>query len=179
MYTNRLTKTKKHSISTIKINFQDASWKYAYILKINHTKESKQSRRLCYFMIPISVQSEFRPRTWAMSALKFKVCQQASVTQNFLCVRRENLQAQLLQFWSISVSFPRVCRDLSPLPLFVQGLTVCAGVAVLSPHCEGPRKQCLWGRFWYKARPAGLEGEMWVLTTLLNMVQKYKKQEQK
>lgn len=90
-------KAKKHSISTIKINFQDVSWKYAYILKINHTKESKQSKRLCYFMIPISVQSEFRPMTWAMSALKLKVCQQASVRQNFLCVQRENLQAQLLQ----------------------------------------------------------------------------------
>lgn len=90
-------KAKKHSISTIKINFQDASWKYAYILKINHTKESKQSKRLLYFMIPISVQSEFRPMTWALSALKLKVCQQASVRQNFLCVQRENLQAELVQ----------------------------------------------------------------------------------
>lgn len=35
--------------------------------------------------------------TWAMSALKLKVCQQASVRQNFLRVQRENLQAQLLQ----------------------------------------------------------------------------------
>lgn len=141
MYTNRLTKTKKHSISTIKINFQDASWKYAYILKINHTKESKQSRRLCYFMIPISVQSEFRPMTWAMSALKFKICQQASVRQNFLCVQRENLQAQLLQFWSNSVSSPRVCRDLSPLPLLVQGPAVhrggCAAPSPLTVRVPG------------------------------------------
>lgn len=41
-YAMTLKKARRHSISVIKINFQDTFWKYAYILKINHTKESKQ-----------------------------------------------------------------------------------------------------------------------------------------
>lgn len=115
-YTTSLEKTMKHSISMIKINFQDASWKYAYILKSNHTKESKQSKRLCWFMIPISVQRGLRPMTWALSALNFKVCQQARVRQNFLCVQRENLQAELREGLRCNfMSLPRAFRDLSPL----------------------------------------------------------------
>lgn len=109
-------------------------------------------------MIPISVQSEFRPMTWAMSALNLKVCQQASVRQNFLCVQRDNLQAQLREgLRSNSASFPRVCRDLSPLSC-VQGPAVCTGVGVqprntLSTILEGAvcirdwhRQQSLGGR---------------------------------
>lgn len=89
---------------------------------------------------------------------------------------------------SNSVSSPRVCRDLSPLPLCVQGPAVCTGVAVQSPHTAPSLRGLsvsmtvpgsLGSRFWCKARPAGLEGEMWVLTTLFNMIQNYKKQEEK
>lgn len=74
-------------------------------------------------MIPISVQSEFRPMTLVISALELD---SKATLDKISYVFRGNLQAQLRAgLQSNSASFSSVCKDLGLLiKLYVHGPTV-------------------------------------------------------
>lgn len=141
-------------------------------------------------MIPISVQSEFRPMAWAMSALNLKVrqCKISACWHKVSCVQRENLQAQICSgLWTHSASFVRVCRDSVLSHCCVCMAWLCALGVGAQPTAQSLKvlsaSMIDTGNYPWKAEMLMPDQacRIWrgVLTSSFNRVQDYKKQENK